>query len=63
MVERTVGAFTIPKGDIVMMCLPAGNKDPRYWSDAESFRPSRFATGEDLSFVVCSQYSPLRVKG
>lgn len=28
MVERTVGAYTIPKGDVVMMCLPAGNKEP-----------------------------------
>jgi len=45
MVERDVGQFTIPKGDIVMMCMPAGNKDPRFWSQAEEFRPDRFAPG------------------
>jgi cytochrome P450 len=45
MVEREVGQFTIPKGDIVMMCMPAGNKDPRYWSQPEEFKPERFAPG------------------
>ena len=27
MAPRSVGSFTVPKGDIVMMCTPAGNMD------------------------------------
>ena len=40
-----VGPFTIPKGDVVGVCAPATNLDPRYWHDADEFRPSRFAAG------------------
>ena len=28
-----VGAHTIPKGDVVGLCAPASNLDPRYWSE------------------------------
>ena len=28
-----VGEHTIPKGDVVGLCAPASNLDPRYWSD------------------------------
>eukprot|EP00327_Prymnesium_parvum_P040987 CAMPEP_0195647970 /NCGR_PEP_ID=MMETSP0815-20121206/30384_1 /TAXON_ID=97485 /ORGANISM="Prymnesium parvum, Strain Texoma1" /LENGTH=657 /DNA_ID=CAMNT_0040791577 /DNA_START=288 /DNA_END=2263 /DNA_ORIENTATION=+ len=37
-----VGAHTIPKGDVVGLCAPASNTDPRYWHDPAAFRPSRF---------------------
>ncbi len=47
MVARNVGQYTIPKGDVVMICLPAGNKDKRYWQEPEAFKPSRFASGGD----------------
>jgi sterol 14-demethylase len=40
-----VGALTIPKGDIVGVCCPATNLDPRYWHDPTEFKPSRFAPG------------------
>ena len=43
MVPTTVGNFRIPKGDVVGLCAPASNMDPRYWHDAEQFQPSRFA--------------------
>jgi len=45
LVDRAVGAFTIPKGDVVMVCMPAANKDPAHWSEPEAFRPERFAPG------------------
>merc|ERR550514_953146 len=37
-----VGEHTIPKGDVVGLCAPASNLDPRYWPDATAFRPSRY---------------------
>lgn len=40
-----VGAHTIPKGDVVGLCAPASNLDPRYWHDATAFKPSRFLKG------------------
>ena len=45
MIPRTVGQYTIPKGDVVMICLPAGNKDERYWKEPAAFKPDRFAPG------------------
>jgi len=40
-----VGALTVPKGDIVGVCGPATNLDPRSWHDAVEYKPSRFAPG------------------
>ena len=37
-----VGEHTIPKGDVVGLCAPASNLDPRYWSDATEFKPERY---------------------
>ena len=44
-----VGQHTIPKGDVVGLCAPASNLDPRYWPDATAFRPSRYLPGEDAA--------------
>jgi len=41
----TVGPLSIPKGDVVGVCGPATNLDPRFWHDAVDFQPSRFAPG------------------
>eukprot|EP00325_Prymnesiales_sp_UTEX-LB-985_P032542 CAMPEP_0174722152 /NCGR_PEP_ID=MMETSP1094-20130205/37685_1 /TAXON_ID=156173 /ORGANISM="Chrysochromulina brevifilum, Strain UTEX LB 985" /LENGTH=899 /DNA_ID=CAMNT_0015922949 /DNA_START=13 /DNA_END=2712 /DNA_ORIENTATION=- len=38
-----VGQLSIPKGDVVGVCAPATNLDPRYWHDATDFKPGRFA--------------------
>ena len=43
MAPTSVGNFTIPKGDVVGLCAPASNTDPRYWHEADRFKPSRFA--------------------
>ena len=40
-----VGAHTIPKGDVVGLCAPASNLDPRYWDDATMFTPERYLPG------------------
>ena len=40
-----VGHHTIPKGDVVGLCAPASNLDPRYWSDATEFKPQRYLPG------------------
>merc|ERR1719502_1212210 len=40
-----VGEHTIPKGDVVGLCAPASNLDPRYWPDATEFKPERYLPG------------------
>ena len=42
-----VGEHTIPKGDVVGLCAPASNLDPRYWPDATEFRPERYLAGAE----------------
>ena len=42
-----VGEHTIPKGDVVGLCAPASNLDPRYWSDATQFKPERYLPGAE----------------
>ena len=37
-----VGEHTIPKCDVVGLCAPASNLDPRYCSDATEFKPERY---------------------
>ena len=46
MTPRTVGAFTIPKGDIVGVCTPTCNRDERLWTNPEKFDPKRFLQTE-----------------
>ena len=43
---RTVGPFTVPKGDVVGVCVPVQNRDERYWTDGAKFNPGRFNPGE-----------------
>merc|ERR1719478_2097946 len=50
-----VGHHTIPKGDVVGLCAPASNLDPRYWHDATEFKPSRFASGSDEAVTFNSR--------
>ena len=50
-----VGQHTIPKGDVVGLCAPASNLDPRYWHDATEFKPSRFASGSDEAVTFNSR--------
>ena len=50
-----VGAHTIPKGDVVGLCAPASNLDPRYWSDVTAFKPERYATGADAADMFDSR--------
>ena len=42
-----VGEHTIPQGDVVGLCAPASNLDPRYWSDATCFQPERYLAGAE----------------
>ena len=44
-----VGEHTIPKGDVVGLCAPASNLDPRYWSEPLKFDPGRYLPGRDAS--------------
>merc|ERR1719502_408175 len=40
--DLKVGEHTIPKGDVVGLCAPASNLDPRYWPNATHFDPGRY---------------------
>ena len=42
-----VGEHTIPKGDVVGLCAPASNLDPRYWPNATAFEPARYLPGQE----------------
>ena len=42
--DLKVGYHTIPKGDVVGLCAPTSNLDPRYWDDALEFRPGSLHT-------------------
>ena len=50
-----VGAHTIPKGDVVGLCAPASNLDPRYWSEVTSFKPERYLAGADAEQMFDSR--------
>ena len=50
-----VGAHTIPKGDVVGLCAPASNLDPRYWSDVTHFKPERYLPGADAADMFDSR--------
>ena len=50
-----VGAHTIPKGDVVGLCAPASNLDPRYWSEVTSFKPERYLPGADAEQMFDSR--------
>jgi len=50
-----VGAHTIPKGDVVGLCAPASNLDPRYWSDVTQFKPERYLAGADAADMFDSR--------
>jgi cytochrome P450 len=40
-----IGGYTVPKGSTVAMFQWVMHRDPRYFDDAESFRPERWADG------------------
>jgi len=42
----TLGGWKIPTGAIVLASQWITHHDPRFWSDAESFRPERWSNGE-----------------
>ncbi|XP_042391707.1 alpha-humulene 10-hydroxylase-like [Zingiber officinale] len=42
--------YTLPAGTRVLINVWALGRDPRYWKDAESFRPERFEEGVDKEF-------------
>ena len=50
-----VGAHTIPRGDVVGLCAPASNLDPRYWSDPTAFKPARYLPGADAKDLFDSR--------
>ena len=41
-----LGAWTVPKGSIVLMSQWIVHRDPRFWRDPDAFRPERWANGE-----------------
>ena len=44
--ETTLGGWTIPAGAIVLASQLLMHRDPRYWRDAEAFRPERWSNSE-----------------
>jgi len=46
-----LGGVTIPEGDMVAAVLTAANRDPRRWSDPDSFRVDR-GEGAHLAFSI-----------
>jgi len=44
--ERQLGGYTLPAGTRVAPCIYLTQRDPRIWSDPESFRPERFLEGK-----------------
>ncbi len=44
-----IGGSIVPRGAIVLLCLPALHRDPRWFDDAAAFRPERWAAGVEKS--------------
>ncbi len=41
-----LGAWTVPKGSIVLMSQWITHRDPRFWREPDAFRPERWSNGE-----------------
>lgn len=48
--KTTIGATEIPAGQIVVVALPAANRDPRRWDEPAEFRLNRPRIKEHLAF-------------
>ena len=44
--DAPLGEWTVPKGSIVIMSQWITQRDPRFWPQADAFRPERWANGE-----------------
>lgn len=44
--EVEMGGHTLPQGAVVLLCQYLLHRDPRFWSDPETFQPERFAPAQ-----------------
>jgi cytochrome P450 len=44
--DAPLGAWTVPKGSIVIMSQWITQRDPRFWREPGAFRPERWSNGE-----------------
>ncbi len=53
-----LGGFVVPRGEHVMACPYALQRNPAFWPDPERFRPERFADAPENDTLVGLQYLP-----
>ncbi|NP_001351716.1 isoflavone 3'-hydroxylase-like [Cicer arietinum] len=50
--DFTLGGFNVPKDTIILTNVWAIHRDPKYWSDASSFKPERFEIDGELNKLI-----------
>lgn len=53
-----IGGYVVPKGEHVMACPFALQRNPAFWPDPERFRPERFADAPENDALLGMEYLP-----